>query len=297
MFDVDEFLVDYEKKDSTPEAAVKYCGMTSTYIDVNGIPRITRYRCKKWRECDNCRRVRHNEFVERFNNIDTEDLVAITCENEVAKKLLRKKKVRGDDYFRSPISDDAVIITISQSLLDEVKFDDYLQLFDLSEEIPSPVIDAYVDIPLSKRTSGNLGKINKEKKEKVYDSPQDENDEVLIETVSLVSPLSQEETSSLFIEAIKRTSPLNNDDYQSIQLNRIFEFEMLLKENDVEYYSLHRSNRTVSKQWLDNNFVLIHDDGVKIKTNIDFDNKDINLYKAVKDKLKQEFSEKEVEFI
>jgi hypothetical protein len=200
----------------------EFCGMKRSRINVDGSVQISTFPCNKWRECENCYQFRVTEFESRLGHMPF-DTVVIVVEDDVARKLLRKRQITADDYFRSPYSDDTVLIAISQKLLDSVKFDNYLQKLELVEgiELNHRVVEAFVNIPTGYRTSGNLGKVEKKEKELEYDLPIDEDDTVVLETVTYLTDHEQDIfPANLFLRAIIETS---TQEYQSLSYPEVYE--------------------------------------------------------------------------
>ena len=273
--DLNDFLK--ETNESSPgfqdiySRSVEFCGRRRSHITVNGSVKVSIFPCNKWRECENCYQRRILEFKTRLSSVP-EDTVVILVENDVAAKLLRKRQITADDYFRSPYNDNTVLIAISQEVLDNVKFDNYVQKLELIDgvEFNEATVKAFVDIPSGCRTSGNLGKPEKREDKVQYDLPIDDDDIVIIEELTYLTDHNNDESpASLFLKATIETSTDAHKllPYPELYKERCNAYESLLKESNVSYNVLQRKSVTVSKRWLKQNFLFINED-VKITYNI-----------------------------
>ena len=96
-FDINEFLED-QARESSRERSVEYCGWKMISTQVDGAIKSATNRCKQWRTCENCYRIRFAEFQTRLNAIEGDNIVSIVCSVEDSIKLLRKREIDSEDY-------------------------------------------------------------------------------------------------------------------------------------------------------------------------------------------------------
>lgn len=278
MFDPMEFLEKYQSKSEVTERSTDFCGWCNTSHAPNGVIVQGWFTCNKWRECENCYRKRRGKITKQLSNT-SDDTVVVICDSDTAKKLLRKRQVSAEDYFRSPLDDGTVAIAISEVLLDEIGFDDYLHIYDLKDrhgdmQVKEVFADMFTEIPQGYRTSGNLGKTDDEKKLMYYEEPKDEADTIELLVSEIITETSEMVPAELFEEATILTSTdkhrYGGMDIKDVYAERQAVFEMLLERENVPHHVLRRSIKLVSRSWMESNFVFITKvENVQITSNID----------------------------
>lgn len=278
-YDVNKFLMDNSGCEVT-QRSLEFCGWRTIASAPNGVAVQAVRVCKKWRECENCYNQRKNGFALQLNNMP-DDTVVIICDTDVAKKLLRKRQISSEDYFRSPINDGRVAIAISEILLDEVGFDNYLYIYDLKDRhdetavVNESLVDLFTDVPENTRTSGKLGKVEKTSKLMHYEEPESEDDTVELTVTEIITEADEIITAGLYEQATIQTSEDCYQDRNILPIEDVYydrqkAFESLLFKNGIEYHVLRRSVKLVSRKWMEKNFVFIKiERDVKITTNID----------------------------
>lgn len=283
MFDPVKFLEDYqdEARREFNERSPEYCGWCNNGTNPNGVIVQAHFTCNKWRECQNCYNKRKVGFKRQLENMP-EDTVVIICDTDVAKKLLRKRQITSEDYFRSPIDNDKVAIAISEILLDEIGFDDYLHMYDLKDrhlgeqaEVNDVLVEIFTNIPFGMRTSGDLGKLEKKSKLMYYEEPESEEDTVELLVSEIITDSGEDVPAAIFEEATLLTSEDKHQDRNAMPIEDVYYerqklFEAKLYQNGVSFHVLRRSVKLVSRKWMENNFVFIKvERDVKITSNID----------------------------
>lgn len=278
MLDVEKFLDEWKSVSEVTERSTEFCGWCNTSHAPNGVIVQGWFTCNKWRECENCYNKRKSK-VRRQLEHTPDDTVIIVCKDDVARKLLRKREITSEDYYRAPLVDGNVIIAISEVLLDEIGFTDYIHIYDLrnrhdeSSSINESFADMFANIPEKSRTSGSLGKTDDDKKLMFYESPIDEADTIQLLVSEIITDTTESVPAELFEQATILTStPAHQHgmDIEKVYLERQGVFEMLLNQNNISHHVLRRSIKMVSRKWMENNFVFIEkEENVKITSNID----------------------------
>ena len=269
-----ESLKKFLEGDTIQERANDYCGGRHFSTSPEGGFSMGVHRCGQHRTCEFCFGIRRNEFESKLRHKDApDDLIAIVVDEEVAKKFLRSKKVTGDDYLRTPLNDgDNVLIVISKAIADSVKsfkYDVWDYAIDEENNIDPVLLEHLASLPEKKRSSGNLGKMEKKEKEDiVYPEPENESDGLDIVLPRLLIGTSDEQAiAQLFFEAIKETShvrPFNADELNGLIMERTAVFQSLLTANGIDNMVIRYSTKHLSLKWALVNFITIEE----IKPNV-----------------------------
>jgi hypothetical protein len=134
------------------DATDQACGSVAVHFDLTtGEPKKTIYRCKRWRTCDNCRRVREHEIAARVQGLmeanETTQLVAHYVDDKEYAKI-RRKAGDSKNLLRFPQHDGTNIVLAPDT--PEVG-DIVMSVADFCNE---EIVAMLADTPERKRVSG-----------------------------------------------------------------------------------------------------------------------------------------------
>jgi hypothetical protein len=266
-----ESLRKFLEGETLKERSGEFCGGIHLRPTIEGGATTGVHRCHDHRNCQFCFNIRKNEFESRLTSDKlADDLIFVVCTEDMAKRLTKSRKTVADDYLRSPTEDGMVLVAISKDMADKVKGFDYSQcrwsyLKDENGKIDDVVIEAFANIPVGKRTSGNLGKLElklKEKEDRVIPQPLDDTDHFEYDYPVYAIAAPEEITiNDMFMTAVVESSacglPRNADDVHGILNERFHAFESMLKAKGIDYIVIRRTTKVVSLQHMLNNMIIV----------------------------------------
>lgn len=265
-----EGLMKFLEGETIQERTTHYCGGRHISMSPEGGMSMGVHRCQQHRTCQFCYDIRKGEFESRLRRDDSpNDLIAIVVDEETAKKFLRSKKVSSNDYLRTPMQDgENVTIIISKEIADSVgsfEYDKWAYVFvNDGKEINSTILEIVSNLPEGKRTSGNLGKIEKKEKEDVL-YPEPENDDDVFDAIVprfLINSTEERTIAEAFFVAIKETSnqrPTTGDEMNSTLMERGSIFQSVLSRDGIENMVIRYSMKRMSLKWALENFITIQE--------------------------------------
>lgn len=263
-----EELTKFLEGETVQERANSYCGEFHVKTTIEGGISIGVHRCGQHRTCQFCHDIRKNEFRARLTlEKNPDDLIAIICTEEEAKKLIRSRKTTADDYLRSPLMDGNVIIAISKETADSVENFEYEQwayVVDEENNIDPIILESFANLPEGKRTSGDLGKFMVKKEiEPEIPAPIDENDVFVLPYPRYLVRGGEFVINEAFVNATisssKNGKPTDAESLTAVLQQRFRDYEMNLITSGVEFMVVRYSEKVVSLKYMLENVIILQE--------------------------------------